>query len=83
MDDPAPDDEELGVTAAEVLLAALVCKDYIGNYSTPKEKIAAHRMAALDWLDWAVCESDMGRTLAEAKAQAVLNRKGDGQVKLP
>jgi hypothetical protein len=65
----------------EVLIAALIAKDYLPSINDTKAKINKHRELALDWLDWAVCESDMGRALAEAKAQAALNfKKGDGNI---
>lgn len=65
----------------EVLLAAILAKDYLPSFSDTKARINKHREMALDWLDWAVCESDRGRALAEAKAQACLNmKKGDGSI---
>lgn len=68
----------------EVLLAALIAKDYLPTgYTDANVKLNKHREMALDWLDWAVCESDMGRKLAEAKAQAALNmKKGDGTIRI-
>ena len=75
------DEPVLSVCPITVIIAALVAKDYLAQgYTDPKAKIAAHRQLALDWLDWAVCESDLGRELAEAKAQAALTRKGGGNI---
>ena len=80
MDDGLEPEPSLHTEPFEVLLAALVANPYVpGNYSDQKARAAKHRELALDWLDWAVCESDRGRALAEAKAQAMLNRKGDGK----
>jgi hypothetical protein len=81
-DPPAQEDEVLSVCPAEVLLAALIAAQYLGTYTDTKTKIAKHRELALDWLDWAVCESDMGRELMEAKAQAAASRRGDGTIKI-
>lgn len=66
----------------EVLLAALLAAQYLPSITDTKAKIAKHREMALDWLDWAVCESDMGRTLMEARAQAAATRNGDGTIKI-
>ncbi len=81
-DDPIPaEEDELGVCAAEVLLAALLAQPYVPTFSDTKSKINKHREMALDWLDWAVCESDRGRALTEAKAQAESNRKNGGGIR--
>jgi hypothetical protein len=84
-DGPDPvEEEDLGVCAAEVLLAALIAQAYVPSLSDTKAKINKHREMALDWLDWAVCESDRGRVLTEAKAQACANaKKGGGITYLP
>ena len=82
MDEVGPDDEpNLTVFATEVLLAALIAKDYLASgYASNKAKLNAHRELALDWLDWAVCESDRGRELMKAKAEAAAARKGGGNI---
>jgi hypothetical protein len=76
-----PEETGLEVTAGELLLAALIAKDYlVAQYHDTKTKVSAHRQLALDWLDWAVCESDRGRELLAAKAEAAAARKGDGNI---
>lgn len=80
MDDPE-EEPGLEVTAGELLLAALIAQPYLTvNYVDAKTKVAAHRQLALDWLDWAVCESDRGRELLAAKAEAAAARKGGGNI---
>lgn len=80
---PAPEEDEvLSVCPAEVLLAALIAAPYLPNFTDTKARIAKHREMALDWLDWAVCESDLGRELMAAKAEAAASRKGSGNVTL-
>ena len=80
MDADDPDEPLLVVGAETVLLAYIAIADKVPNAGGPKDREERHRAMALDLLDWAVCESDRGRALMEAKAQAALNRKGGGDI---
>ena len=77
------DEPTLTVSINDVLIAFFAAVDHTPKGGTDKEYLERRKQVALGILDWATCESDRGRELAEAKAQAALNRKGDGQVKLP
>jgi hypothetical protein len=81
-DDPDKDEPLLCVGPEALLIAALIAKDYLPqSYSDTKVKLAKHREMALDWIDWAVCESDLGRVLTEARAQAAANKKSGGGIR--
>ena len=80
MDADDPEEPLLVVGAETVLLAYIAITDKVPNGGGPKDREERHRAMALELLDWAVCESDRGRALMEAKAQAALNRKGNGDI---
>jgi hypothetical protein len=77
-----PEEPMLVVGAETVLLAYIAIADKVPSSGVPKEREERHRAMALDLLDWAVCESDRGRELMKAKAQAAHNRRGSGTITL-
>ena len=74
------DDPVLTVSINDVLIAFFAAADHTPKGGTEKDYLERRKLVALGILDWATCESDRGRELLEAKAQAGLNRKGDGSI---
>lgn len=74
------DEPSLEVFPNDVIQAFIAAKDHTETKGTPKEYLDRRWQVALAILDRAVCESDRGRELMKAKAQAAANKRGDGNI---
>ena len=75
-----PDEPLLLVGVEAVLLAFIAVENHIPNSYSPSERYKKQKDQALDLLQWAVEESDMGTELIKLKAQLGYTRKGDGSI---
>jgi hypothetical protein len=78
----ADNDPILAVGIEAVLLAFIACEGFTPNLSM-EERYKAQKEKALDLLHWAFDESDLGKELLKAKAQAAYNRRdGSGDIRI-
>jgi hypothetical protein len=74
-------EDRIPVSASDILTAAAIGSNFVNQGSMSiKEYRKAVRAEALDWIDWAVEESDRGQELRQLKAEALYHRKGNGNI---
>lgn len=73
---------KLPVEVGDLIMAAHIASGFVNQGSmTLKEYRKAVRTEALDWIDWAVEESDRGQELRRLKAES-LYKRGDGSISI-
>lgn len=73
-----PEEPLLLVGVEAVLLAFIAVEDHIDARLGSEKRYQAQKDKALDLLQWAADESDLGHELIKIKAAKVMNRKPGG-----